>query len=50
MAAAASAFDAEAWRKHHAGEEDAWMPLSDLTERTDVLDELWSDLAAAYEA
>jgi hypothetical protein len=46
----ASAFNTEAYRKLHASEEDAWMPLDQLTERTEVLAELWIDLAAAYEA
>jgi hypothetical protein len=48
VATAAGAFNAEAYRKLHAQEEDAWMPLDQLTERTEVLAELWSDLAAAY--
>ncbi len=47
-AIAASAFNAESYRKLFAGEEDAWMPLGDLTERTEVLSELWADIAAAY--
>jgi hypothetical protein len=50
VASTADAFNSEAWRKYHAGEEDAWMPLGDLTERTEVLVELWTDLAAAHEA
>jgi hypothetical protein len=49
-ATAASAFKAEGFRKLFAGEEDAWMPLSDLTERTEVLSGLWIDIATAYEA
>ena len=48
-AAAADAFNAEAYRKFHASEEDAWMPLDQLTERTEVLAELWVDIAVAYE-
>ena len=50
VASAAESFNSEAWRKYHASEEDAWMPLEALTERTEVLVELWSDLAAAHEA
>jgi hypothetical protein len=49
VANAASAFNAEAYRRLHASEEGAWMPLDQLTERTEVLAELWIDLAAAYE-
>jgi len=49
VATAASAFNAEAYRRLHVGDEDAWMPLDQLTERTEVLAELWSDLAGAYE-
>jgi len=48
-ATAAAVFNAEAYRKLHASEEDAWMPLDQLTERTEVLAELWVDLAVAYE-
>lgn len=50
VATTASAFNAEAYRKFHAAEEDAWMPLDQLTERTEVLAELWIDVTAAYEA
>jgi hypothetical protein len=32
-----------------ASEDGARMPLDQLTERTEVLAELWIDLAAAYE-
>lgn len=49
VASAASAFNAQAYRQLHSGEEDAWMPLDLLTERTEVLEELWGDLASAYE-
>ena len=49
VATAASAFNTEAYRKLHAAEEDAWMPLDWLTERTEVLAELWIELANAYE-
>ena len=45
---AASRFNAEAYRKFHAAEEDAWMPADQLTERTEVLAELWADLASAF--
>ncbi|WP_405072063.1 hypothetical protein OG558_22525 [Kribbella sp. NBC_01510] len=48
VAEAAARFNAEAYRKFHAGEEDAWMPLDQLTERTEVLAELWADLASAF--
>ena len=47
-AEAAARFNAEAYRKFHAGEEDAWMALDQLTERTEVLAELWADLASAF--
>jgi hypothetical protein len=40
VAAAASAFNAKAYRKFHAQEEDAWMALDQLTERTEVLAEI----------
>lgn len=50
VADAAASFNAEAYRQLHAGVETMWMPLDNLTERTEVLKELWSDLAAAYEA
>lgn len=49
VANAASQFNAEAYRSLHAGVENAWMPLDHLTERTEVLAELWLDLATAYE-
>lgn len=49
VATAASAFNAEAYRKFQASEDDGWMPLDQLTERTEVLAELWIDVAAAYE-
>jgi hypothetical protein len=39
VATAASEFNAEAYRRLHAAEEDAWMPLNQLTERTEVLAE-----------
>lgn len=48
VATTASAFNAEAYRRLHAAEGDAWMPLDHLTERTEVLAELWIDLASAY--
>jgi hypothetical protein len=46
---AASRFNIEAYNRLHSGVEGAWMPLDQLTERTEVLAELWSDLAAAYD-
>jgi len=49
VAAVARAFNTEAHRRLHLGTEDAWMPLDQLTERTEVLAELWADIAAAYE-
>lgn len=49
VAAAAAAFNAEAYRALHNSEK-AWMPLDQSTERTEVLAELWLDLATAYEA
>lgn len=48
VAQAAARFNAEAYRRFHTGVDDAWMPLDWLTERTEVLAELWADLAAAY--
>jgi hypothetical protein len=50
VASAASEFNAEAYRALHSGVEDAWMPLDQLTERTEALADLWLDLASAYEA
>lgn len=49
VAVAAERFNAEAYRKLHAKEDDAWDSLDRITERTEVLHELWSDLANAYE-
>lgn len=48
VAAAADAFNTEAYRKLHAKEEDAWDSLDRLTERTEVLQELWRDIADAF--
>lgn len=48
VATAASLFNAEASRRFHSGLEGAWMPLDQLTERTEVLAELWEDIARAY--
>jgi hypothetical protein len=42
-------FNAEAYRRFHSGAEGAWMPLDQLTERTEVLTDLWEDIATAYE-
>jgi hypothetical protein len=49
VANAASQFNAEAYKSLHSGVEDAGMPLDHLTERTEILAELWLDLATAYE-
>ncbi|MFG1620574.1 hypothetical protein [Kribbella sp. NPDC049227] len=49
VATAADGFNAEAYRRFHSGVEDAWMSLDQLTERTEVLAELWQDIASAYE-
>ena len=49
VADVASRLNAEAHKHLHSGTEGAWMPLDHLTERTEVLAELWLDLAAAYE-
>jgi hypothetical protein len=49
MSGAASQFNAEAFRSLHAGAEGTWTALDHLTERTEVLAELWLDLATAYE-
>lgn len=48
VADAASRFNTAAYKSLLAGEKGAWMPLDQLTERTEALAELWSDLAAAY--
>jgi hypothetical protein len=48
-ARAAHGFNAEAYRRFHSGAEDAWMPLDQLTERTEVLADLWENIATAYE-
>lgn len=50
VARAAEAVDAEAYRKLHAGEEDAWDSLDQITAWSEVLRELWQDVAAAYAA
>jgi hypothetical protein len=49
VATAAYGFNAEAYRRFHSGAEGAWMPLDQLTERTEVLTDLWEDIATAYE-
>lgn len=49
VATAANLFNAEAYRRLHSGLEDAWMPLDQLTERTEVLADLWEAIASAYE-
>ncbi len=49
VADAASRFNTEAYKSLHSGVEGAWMPLDHLTERTEVLAELWLDLVTAYE-
>ena len=49
VADAASHFNAEAHKALHSGTTNAWMPLDHLTERTEVLAELWLDLASAFE-
>jgi hypothetical protein len=43
-------YNAAAYDALHAGDETYWMPLDDLTARTEVQTELWQDLAKAYEA
>lgn len=48
VAQAAETYNAEAYRKLHAGEEDAWMPLDNLTDITELLSDLWRDLAVAF--
>jgi hypothetical protein len=48
VADAASRFNAEAHKSLHAGDDGTWMPLDHLTERTEVLAELWLNLATAY--
>jgi hypothetical protein len=49
VADAASQFNAGAYKSLHSGVAGTWMPLDHLTERTEVLAELWLDLAMAYE-
>ena len=49
VATAAHRFSAESYRCFHSGAENAWMPLGQLTERTEVLTDLWDDIARAYE-
>lgn len=49
VASAAAAFNSAAYRALHQGS-GAWMPLDQLTERTEVLAELWADIAAAYDS
>lgn len=49
VATAAHGFNAGAYRRFHSGAEDAWMPLDQLTDRTEVLADLWEDIASAYE-
>jgi hypothetical protein len=50
VAVAAANFNREAYRRFHTCVDDAWMPLDHLTERTEVLKELWRDMASAYAA
>jgi hypothetical protein len=50
VAVAAAKFNTAAYDALNIGVENAWMPLDQLTERTEVLAELWLDLANAYEA
>jgi hypothetical protein len=49
VATAAHGFNAEAYRRFHSGVEGAWMPLDQLTERTEILADLWEGIARAYE-
>ena len=49
VAAVAAAFNSAAYHAFHQGQ-SAWMPLDQLTERTEALSELWADLAAAYDS
>ena len=49
VATAAHGFNTEAYRCFHSGAENAWMLLDQLTERTEVLADLWEDIAKAYE-
>jgi hypothetical protein len=49
VATAAHGFNAEAYRRFHIGVEDAWMPLDQLTERMEILADLWEGIARAYE-
>jgi hypothetical protein len=48
VARAAEAFNAEAYRSFHESTGDRRGVLDGLTERTEVLSELWRDLAAAF--
>jgi hypothetical protein len=49
VASVAAAFNSAAYEAFHRGQE-AWMPLDQLTERTEVSSELWADIAAAYDS
>lgn len=48
VAANATAYNTEAYRRLHASRGDERRQLDLLTERTEVLSELWTDIAAAY--
>lgn len=48
VARAAEAWNVEAYRAFHAAVEQPRENLDRLTERTEVLSELWADTAAAY--
>lgn len=48
VAAQAGQWNGVAYRQFHAAPADDRQDLDALTERTEVLSELWSDIAAAY--
>jgi hypothetical protein len=50
VAAASASWNSEAHRRLFAAERSAREELDRLSERTEVLSELWADLAKAFEA
>ena len=50
VAIAAAAWNTEAYRRLHAAEGPAREELVLLTERTEVVEELWQDIAAAFDS
>jgi hypothetical protein len=50
VATAAAQLNSASYKALQTGVQGEWMPLDQLTERTEVLAELWLDLATAFEA